>query len=231
MASPSELNDPFECRPWFTYHGNQEEIFRICVTVHRKKNPHATQREVIDEAARIVAEGRYRVPGFWEALSVDVHRDLASSIGLYCLSADPTNILMWSHYTSDHKGYCLEFEATDQTVVFGEAQRVQYSEDYPKVDFFKTPNAAQVDLIFLTKYLGWSYEQEWRIVDYKNGPGLRTYPPNLLKKAIFGMRMPDANRDQIRNWISRRERPVEFCQAVMSDRSFSIEIREIAPSL
>src|SRR5262245_61248967 len=136
MASPAELNDPFECRPWFTYDGDQEEIFRVCVTAHRRRNPQATQREAIDEAARIVREGCYRAVEFWETLSVDVHRDLASSIGLYCLSEHPTNILMWSHYGSDHKGYCLEFEATNQTKVFGEAQRVQYSADYPKVDFF-----------------------------------------------------------------------------------------------
>jgi hypothetical protein len=231
MASPSELNDPFECRPWFTYDGDQKQIFQVCATAFRKRNPRSTQREAIDEATRIVKEGRYRAPGFWETLSADVHQDLSSSIGLYCLSDDPTNILMWSHYGSDHKGYCLEFEATSRTEVFGEAQRVQYSENYPKVDFFKTPNAAQVNFIFLTKYLGWSYEREWRIIDFTRGPGLRSYPSGLLKSVIFGMRMQGADKEQIREWVHRRQHPVEFYQAVRSDRNFSIEIRETAASL
>jgi hypothetical protein len=135
LASPYELNDPFECRPWFTYDGDEREIFQVSVTAFRKRNPHATRQEVTAEATKIITEGRYRTPGFWEALSVDVHRDLASSIGLYCLSEVPSDILMCSHYGSDHKGYCLEFEATSQTPVFGEAQKVQYSDGYPQVDF------------------------------------------------------------------------------------------------
>src|SRR5262245_43474194 len=225
LASPYELNDPFECRPWFTYDGDEKEIFQVSVTAFRKRNPHATRQEAIAEATKIIAEGRYRTRGFWEALSVDVHRDLASSIGLYCLSEVPTDILMWSHYGSDHKGYCLEFEATSQTPVFGEAQKVQYADVYPKVDFFKTPNPTQVEQIFLTKYRGWSYEREWRIVDFRRGPGLRSYPPNLLRRVIVGMRMPTTHMHEIRKWVGRRGYPVKFSQAIRSDQTFAVEIR------
>jgi hypothetical protein len=156
-----------------------------------------------------------------------VIRDLRSNIGLYCLAERPDSILMWSHYGADHKGYCLEFQATDQTVVFGEAQKVQYSELYPEVDFFKTPNLKQVELIFLTKHCGWAYEREWRIVDHRRGPGLREYPPQLLKTVIFGLRMPDADKDQIKSWVARRGHPVKLCHAVQDDRKFAVEVQEI----
>jgi hypothetical protein len=131
-------------------------------------------------------------------------------------------------HATNHEGYCLAFEATDNTTVFGEAQKVRYSETYPQVDFFNTPNKEQVEPIFLTKHSGWEYEQEWRIIDFQIGPGLREYPPELLKGVIFGLRMPDAHRNRIRSWVAQRTHPVKFARAVRSDRRFSIEIEEIS---
>ena len=46
---------------------------------------------------------------------------------------------MWSHYGHDHRGYCLEFKATNNTPVFGRAQPVVYADDYPVVDYYNTP--------------------------------------------------------------------------------------------
>jgi hypothetical protein len=227
MAAPAQLNDPFECRPWFTYQGTDREILEVIATGFRKQNPSATRKQALAAAREVYEQRRHLVPGFWESLNGLVIKDLASNIGLYCLSEVPDNILMWSHYGADHKGYCLAFEATDSTAVFGEAQKVGYAETYPKVDFFKTSNQEQVELIFLTKFSGWKYEQEWRIVDYRAGPGLREYPPELLKGVIFGLRMPETDRDRIRKWVARRKYPVKFAQAVQNDRKFSIEIEEI----
>jgi hypothetical protein len=152
---------------------------------------------------------------------------LGNEIGLCCLSRVPDSILMWSHYGRDHRGYCLEFQATDQTVMFGEAQPVLYSEDFPIVDFYNTPKDTQVDLIFLTKYLGWAYEQEWRVIDHQNGPGLHAYSSELLKGVIFGLRMPESEISRIREWIKRRDHPVKFYRCTQDDRKFAIKIQEI----
>ena len=58
------------------------------------------------------------------------------------------------------------FSATDYTPVFCAAQRVDYSDDYPTVNLITTPNEKQIDLIFLTKFTGWHYEQ--RVADYRS---------------------------------------------------------------
>jgi hypothetical protein len=227
FAPPAELNDPFECCLWFTYQGTEEEIFKLILVGFRKQNPLATHKQAIAAATDIYRERRHCTPGFWEAMTARVISDLRSSIGLYCLAERPDNILMWSHYAADHNGYCLELEATNWTPVFGEAQEVGYSEAYPQVDFFRTPHDKQVDLIFLTKHSGWAYEKEWRIINYRRGPGLREYPPQLLKTVIFGVRTPVADRDTIRSWVARRGQPVKLCRAVQNDRKFAINIEEI----
>lgn len=226
-SAPSKLNDPFECRPWFTFDGTKEEIVESLVGILRKNNPSITPDTATAEAAAIYLQGRHRDPKTWDALRLDVVQMLGNEIGLYCLSRIPDSILMWSHYGNGHHGYCIEFEATDHTELFGEAQPVLYSDSYPIVDFFKTSKAQQVDLIFLTKYTSWAYEQEWRIVDFQKGPGPREYPPELLRSVTFGLQMSEPNKVLIRQWVSRRSHDVRFFQADQDDRTFSIRRREV----
>jgi len=227
LSPPEQLNDPFECRPWFTFEGDENQIVELLARVLRKHNPLMTKETATAEAVAIFLEGRHRDPRTWQALRTDVIRMLGGQIGLYCLSRVPDSILMWSHYGHEHQGYCLEFEATDHTVVLGVAQPVVYSDDYPMVDFFNTPREKQVDLIFLTKYTGWAYEQEWRIIDFQSGPGIHEYPSELLLRVIFGLRMSDSDKALIREWVGRRGHSVQFAQAVRDDRKFSIEIQAI----
>lgn len=227
FSPPPQLNDPFECRPWLTFEGTQEQIVQELARVLRLRNPLMTQDTATAEAVGILLKGRHRDPNTWEALRKGVIQKLGRDIGLYCMSRVPDSILMWSHYAHDHQGYCLEFEATDHTVMFGEAQPVLYRDDYPIVDFFNTPNEEQVDLIFLTKYTGWAYEQEWRIIDFQNGPGLRAYPPELLRAVIFGLSMSKDDKARIREWVGRRDHSVRLFQAVRHDHKFSIEVQRI----
>ena len=227
FSPPAQLNDPFECRPWFTFEGTQEQIVGVLTRFLRRQNPHLTPENATAHAVGIFLEGRHRDPDTWNRLRHDVGETLGHRIGLYCLSKRPDSILMWSHYSQDHRGFCLEFEATDSTPVFGGAQEVRYAADFPVVDFFNTPHDTQVDLIFLTKYEGWRYEEEWRIIDHDRGPGLHEYPVEFLKGVIFGLRMPAADRAKIRAWVQRRGHAVKFFEAVQDDRQFKIEAREV----
>ena len=78
--------------------------------------------------------------------------------------------------------------------MFGAAEPVCYSPEYPVVEFFNTSIDKQVQLTFLTKHDGWAYEREWRIIDTKRGAGFRPYPAKLFKGVIFGLRMPKSDR-------------------------------------
>jgi hypothetical protein len=229
LAAPHELNDPFECRPQFTYNGSKKGRSHVIAIALKKRDPRITHQQAIARATNIIEDRRDLAPGFWEAISADVHRDLASRVGLYCLAEKPDSILMWSPYGDDHKGYCLEFDVTGENTIFSGVEKVQYSKTYPVVDFFITSRLNQFDRIFLTKFEGWEYEQEWRIVNYQDGAGLKGYPTDRLKRIIFGMRMSDERKKEIRELVDRRECPVRFCQATRSDRNFSIEIAEITP--
>lgn len=226
FASPSSLNDPFECRPWFTFDGTRDQVVDALTRFLRRAYPHMAPNDVTGLAVSIFLEGRHRDPKTWESLRADVCARLGNDIGMCCLSKTNKNILMWSHYGRNHEGYCLEFQATDSTPLFGEAHRVLYAEEFPVVDFFNTPLDEQVDLIFLTKFIGWQYEEEYRVIDHQAGPGLRSYPRELLRSVTFGLRMPEHDRQQIRTWVGRRGHNVPFYQATIDDREFKIVTTE-----
>lgn len=228
FSSPAKLNDPFECRPWFTFEGDRDQIVETISTILRRIYPYLTPNDATARAVGIVLEGRHRDPAIWEALRRNVVSMLGTNIGLCCLSANNDSILMWSHYADNHCGYCLGFEATDNTPFFGGAQQISYDDKFPTVDFFNTPHEQQVDLIFLTKFSGWRYEAEYRIIDHQEGAGLHSYPVELLRSVTFGLRMPEADRARIRTWVELRDHGIKFFEAVLNDRQFKIEVREVA---
>lgn len=226
FSPPLQLNDPFECRPYFTFEDNRDQSIEILKRGLRRRNPVSGSDHITAQAVSIYLEGRLRDPERLEELRKDLLQHLANNIGLYCLSSKPDDILMWSHYGSGHSGFCLKFEATANTPFFGRAQQVQYSEDFPSIDCFNTSIDKQIDFVFLTKFQGWSYEREWRIIDHDSGPGLKEYPSELLTGVIFGIKMPAEDKIKIRDWINRGGRHVSFYQAVLNEKKFAIEIQQ-----
>lgn len=218
-SPPSQLNDPFECRPYVTFEGSKQQILERILRMDQLPEEDAEAK-----AEEIFQNGQWRDPDVVNKARKDLLKALETKIGIYCLSRVQDSILMWSHYASDHKGYCLEFEATNHTEVFGEARPIRYSDAYPIISCFDTPKEKQSELALLTKYKGWAYEQEWRIIDHENGPGFREYPPELLKSVVFGLRMPEGDKAKIREWIGRRGHTVQFYQAERNEDRFSIEI-------
>lgn len=226
FSSPSSLNDPFECRPWFTFNGTEIEIVEA-LAGNLQKNSSMTLNDATVQARSMFLSGQHCNSETWQNLRADVTARVAEKIGLYCLAKENDNIVMWSHYARNHEGYCLEFEATRSTRVFGDSQKVIYTEEFPAVDFFNTPSSKQFDLIFLSKFIGWKYEAEHRIIDHQRGPGLHSYDPKLLRSVTFGMKMPDRDRQKIREWLKYRSHEVKFNQATIDHREFKIHIVEI----
>jgi hypothetical protein len=227
QASADSLNDPFECTPSFVFTHDLDKIMDQLVRTIRKNNPTLTHNAATAEATAIYLRGRHRDSATWAALRDDLIHIYRHKIGLYCLSEQKDSILMWSHYAANHTGYCMEFEATDYTPVFGTAQRVSYADEYPEIDFYNTSDEDKLTLSFLTKFTDWKYEQEWRIIDHAVGPGSREYPSELLKSVTFGIKMKNENKVLIKKWLSTRRTPVQLYQAVQGRNRFEITFTEV----
>jgi hypothetical protein len=226
FSQPLKLNDPFECRPWFDFNYEQYQLVESMARHLRRANPGITADTAMANAVGIFLEGRHRRPEMWESLRKEIVARITQEIGILCLSATGENILMWSHYGKCHTGICLGFKWSAYTPFFGRAQKVLYSENLPAVDVFNAPSDRQVDHIFLTKFVDWNYEKEWRIIEHDAGPGSHVYPCELLRTITFGLNTTAYDRERVKVWAARRGHPIVFQECVLDERQFKLQVRE-----
>jgi len=158
----------------------------------------------------------------------DKRRD---ELGVYCLTTLKDNILMWAHYSDCHKGFCLEFDARDE-FFRKQALPITYSRELPirniwerTVGDFQKNRERNAELL-LTKAEDWKYENEWRIVytPKQGGPGIHTFPEELLTGVILGFRISNENRNSIIEWCKNRAFKPNIYQAKPKDREFGLDI-------
>jgi Protein of unknown function (DUF2971) len=96
-----------------------------------------------------------------------LHKDWSESLdkttGLICFSVDWKNPLMWAHYADNGNGACLVFDAS-----WDRAWPVKYTSvrEMPASGFKfpSDPTDQEFRSLVATKFMGWSYEQEIRLV-------------------------------------------------------------------
>jgi hypothetical protein len=161
-------------------------------------------------------------------------------IGLYCLSEIRDDILMWSHYANGHRGLCLEFDTSiklkdiystgqAKNVIFGQAQKVNYSFEYPSVNIMNF-GSEEYSKALLTKSNHWEYEKEWRIISPKDkgGPGLYYFQPELLTGVILGALISPEHKKLILDWTSNYPSKILVYEARISNTKYELEITSLS---
>jgi hypothetical protein len=90
----------------------------------------------------------------------------------------PCNMLMWSHYTDEHRGCCIEFHFDDEN-----EEKNVYPIKYVKEIEVNQNETAKA--ILLRKFEDWKYEKEVRHI------GIEEYVPIKIDKIYLGMRVDD----------------------------------------
>lgn len=131
-----------------------------------------------------------------------------------CLTSSPTNHVMWAHYASNHTGCVLGFRSEESSgKCFLEAEPVKYTEGSPVIgtgkDFLlygESPELRQktVEAIFYTKQKSWAYENEWRVITWRNNETNKSFGDYIfyreeLESITFGPRLSNADKVSISN--------------------------------
>ncbi len=223
FASPTSFNDPFDCKVHFQPSIPLKEL-RQTFMEELRLNPHSERADRRAEVKQLLKVDRNDLlVGITDLLQQDVDR-----LGVLSLSASYRDVLLWSHYAAGHSGLCLKFLATDSTLFFGRARRVEYLPEYPKVDLLRDSKEHRRKSFLLTKAADWCYEKEWRIFD-TNGPGERLFPEELLVGVILGALMSPEDKKYVVSLIGKRNFPVKIYQASVSKGSFSLDIEAYEP--
>jgi len=229
-SNTTDLNDPWDCRPWFAVEDQNEieEFIRWFLSV----TPSAPFSDAEVEATK----QRIRIdPAYRSELVQQISASFANIIPerwkIYCLTPVPDSTLMWSHYADDHRGVCLEF-GTDNPII-GIALCVDYRRSYPDWAPHIVANAGAANTL-LTKSDDWSYEKEYRIIALSQGisrpaaaAGLTLdgnflgIPEGAIKSVIVGCEAPFY---EVRKTILDLSPSMQIKRAVRSPNEFRLQI-------
>jgi hypothetical protein len=218
LSSPQSFNDPFDMKWVYTVNRNpakrRERLKGIL-----QNNPDLAQKTWKLRQRQI--DQLMLDPEGLETRVMESSVKHAGAVGVCCLSQDPREILMWSHYADQHKGLVLQFDVSINPEVFLQAISVEYSADYPVVEWTDPQeNALKVGL--LRKFKSWCYEQERRIIRPGRANSLLPFKPSALTGIILGCRFPKEQLPVIEKILKGRELkgfPMPIIYSARQDRS------------
>lgn len=137
--------------------------------------------------------------------------------GILCLSKSWNNILMWSHYSENHTGFCVGFNKKKLIELnHFECGTVIYTRKYPLIDPLKHKKMSFEESIkeSFTKSIDWKYEKEFRLskIWYPEIPTkaerLYQFDDDIIDEVIIGLEMSSNNEKEIREICRRKNIPV-----------------------
>jgi len=222
FPSPSKFNDPFECRPHFSFEASESEVEEYCDGLCRRMLPNLSEIQRKEKIAILVRNFKDNPLAVTEHMAMDAQKT-AETCGVLCLAESSSNLLMWAHYADSHRGICLGFDASDTNPFFGRALKVNnYSQTYPTVNLFRDSRDSYQEKITHTKSDHWEYEQEWRIIDHEQGIGVQEFSPSDLKEVIFGLDTKQSDIEEIVNLLSETQQRPKLFQAKRHDKEYKL---------
>ena len=189
LQSPLKFNDPFDCLVPIKFELSRKKIYNaLC----KRKDLDALKEKIItdyDNDFDWYYEDFIENTKFPKIKEKFTH-EMVDQYGVYCLSKNKDNVLMWSHYAHNHEGICIGIK----TERFGKKQKlinlsmteinpnnqnekekinipaifdkVHYVSTHKKIKPIKYPTMSQKDIYnsIFQKSKCWKYEQEYRIV-------------------------------------------------------------------
>jgi hypothetical protein len=231
FASPGSFNDPFDCSFHVLVEGARNEAVTeaFAWSLIKDRLPDLSPEDQV-QGAKQVRERLIATRGkeFQQIVIDKLSEDTNKRVGICCFTEVNDDILMWAHYADCHRGICLEFASTDDPL--NAAQPVEYTSEYPALDLEAIVTKEELRAAapwMLRKADHWSYEKEWRVLDFKTGPGAKLIPTFCLTGVILGCRIPPDEEARVQQWIADWPSEIKQYRARQSKSSFRLDIEQV----
>ena len=223
-SNPANFNDPWDCKPFFDLDVVDDPAMHQIIAEDFIRNqeggPHGDPMD--EQLRRDPNVAKMFLKRFNDKFCKDF---VPSRWAVYCLGKRSDSALMWSHYSRNHTGICLEF--TVPGTKFANAWEVEYQEEYPAFIFALSDPVR----LLIVKSDVWAYEEEFRLVCPYN-TNLPDYPllldgsylpigPLALKSVIVGCQ---ADHEAIEKLISEHAPTLPIRRAFRSPNKYRLEI-------
>ena len=230
LRSPTEFNDPFDMCARFEIGGTDLDKRARYRGMFEQHNPHGK----VSEREAFVAEMLKRSKAELLPRIQKSHLDIVKHFGVACfVGGDDAarDILMWSHYGSEHCGVCLQFAPALDVRVFTHAVTVEYCNTYPTIDWIVDFHKG-IGRSILRKYTQWEYEHEHRISIPDAAGKYLPFRSDALRGIILGCRADGEVEAAVVELLAERAAlklpPVRLYRATQNPARYSVDIRKAA---
>jgi hypothetical protein len=229
FSKPKDFNDPFDCDINFEIVDVTQENLNLHFAHMRESAQDKTGFDKVyldgGKVNEIFAENVKK----FALKATDQAKTQWANIGVTCLSEKSDDILMWSHYSYGHQGFCLEFDTSYSPFTeIGKDNliKVHYSDSYPPLSLLDMHNRLPPlpRNLLATKSTHWSYEAEWRLFLTLGGFEY-PYDKPALTGIYFGCKMKENDKVTIASILAGS--PTLLHQMQKSKDKFKIISNEI----
>lgn len=202
LSQAKEFNDPFDCRANFNY----------TKAISRGK--------FRDELIERFGEDIKKIPE--EIIQKNVIEKMREDVFVFCFSEVWDSILMWAHYANNYNGYCIKYNMKQVPEYLKyNLYPVLYEKNYIDItESLININDNTGRICNLAKAAEWSYEREWRIVEYERK---RVYFRRALQAIYLGKNCSEKNKRDIMEWAKQKNKEVYIVEA--SKTQYKLEAR------
>lgn len=217
----SELADP------------NEVIFSYADESHIAVSEEGLSRIEYLEEIELLSDGRHLLKVSGSVAGLHVRKALDQRWGVYCLTEDEKNLLMFDYYAGGHRGICIKIDWKKIGILVKKTQQTQQP---TKIQYIKKPprvlsdDPSSFDCIFNSKWRDYKHEKEWRFF-YTHGPlrnqaGKIICRKDMVAGIIFGCATSKEDKELVREWLKDRKK-IQYYQAILSQGKYRLEISEI----
>lgn len=239
-SSPFEFTDPFDCH---LRHENQQIFKSTSVISNFIYLIEKSFGKISNQDKRLLMNSENAKKTFMELLkkyglsetSFYAHFDKIydRSMELYrrnykviCFSENLYSMLMWRNYTKNHKGYCIEYNFSDNKNFKDYLFPVLYTKEHYNLNDYLNYENVELDLLGgITKPYEWKYEKEWRWLS-QNTPETEisiadaNADPQMIKSIYLGAKADDENVNQVLNYYQYK--PVHIYKMHVNPNNYTL---------
>jgi hypothetical protein len=229
LSSVSGFNDPFDCKIPLDFQSmtNNRELQRKFVRkLAEMYHPKKDEIEMVVE--KIMQKGPLNSREHWIKQEADDLERLQNSFGIFCLSQEPDNILLWSHYSNCHTGVCIGFNAKKlyDILKFSAVGPVTYFAQYPNLSVLRDNEDLFYNQVY-NKSIDWYYEKEWRYIKFDAIDAKLKFPTEIVEEIYLGCMIADENETMVRKIRGRQFSKAKLFKFKKSKVSYSLEREEV----
>ena len=227
FSSPEGFNDPFDNSIPIRYDKLTDKqhldgYFKY-LTQHRPDLSRAEKRKIARERVNYINTPK----GYAEV--IESQRRSRNSAGIFSLTKYKNNLLMWSHYGNNHRGFCIGFYTkglTSKEKWPTPFLKVKYEKEYPNIQY-SDPSNERIIRSIVTKSKDWKYEKEYRSIWINSANTEFSIQDTDIAEVILGCKMDNTYKEEIKAALKKKRIKIPVFQAKMKKQEFGLDFEEI----